>query len=120
MINNTTSSIESAKIAAADSQLGLFLITASFVTLFVVHVIFTRFFSSSSFKRDAHNNTFNTTANVVSLLSNLDSVLKREKVKESIAGYETLFAGARKEVGIVSIMPSSSPTTRIFSCLLFV
>jgi len=102
MVNNTTSSIESAKIAAADSQLGLFLITASFVTLFVVHVIFTRFFSSSSFKRDAHNNTFNTTANVVSLLSNPDSVLKREKVKESIAGYETLFAGVRNEVGTVS------------------
>lgn len=37
-----------------------------------------------------------------SLLSNPDSVLSREKVKDSIAGYESLFSGARHKVGETS------------------
>lgn len=41
-----------------------------------------------------------------SLLSNPDSVLKREGVKDSIEGYETLFAGARESLGATSTSDS--------------
>lgn len=100
----STSAIDSAIASQADSQLGVFLITGAFVILLIVHVLFTRIFSSSvsSFKRDVHEKKFNAVSTAVSLLSNPDSVLRREKVKESILGYERLFAGARKEVGATS------------------
>jgi len=45
-------------------------------------------------------------SDVASLLSNPDSVLSREGVKESIAGYETLFVGARNSVGETSTTDS--------------
>ena len=102
---STASAIDSAIASQADSQLGVFLITGAFVILLIVHILFTRIFSSSvsSFKRDIlHEKTFNAVTTAVSLLSNPDSVLRREKVKESILGYERLFAGARKEVGATS------------------
>ena len=104
MISTSTSAIDSAIASQADSQLGVFLITGAFVILLIVHILFTRIFSSSvsSFKRDVHEKTFNAVTTAVSLLSNPDSVLRREKVKESILGYERLFAGARKEVGATS------------------
>lgn len=38
----------------------------------------------------------------MSLLSNSDSVLGRDGVKECIEGYEGLFSGARKQVGTTS------------------
>lgn len=72
----------------------------------VIHLIFTRIFSSGSFKRDVHSKTFNTVSQVTSLLSNPDSVLSRDGVKASILGYETLFAGARNNVGETSTTDS--------------
>jgi len=55
-----------------------------------------------SFKRDAAGNTFNDFfTGSTNILSNRDSVLKRDQVKDSIAGYENLFSGARKEVGAI-------------------
>ena len=74
-------------------------------TVLLVHFIFTHIFSYS-FKRDVHKKTFNTVSDVTSLLSNPDSVLSREKVEDSIAGYETLFAGARKKIGTTSTADS--------------
>lgn len=55
---------------------------------------------SGSFERNAVENSFsNPIIGSVSLLSNNDSVLSREGVKDSIEGYEKLFSGARKEIG---------------------
>jgi hypothetical protein len=36
------------------------------------------------------------------ILSNKDSVLKRDEVKAEIDGYENLFKGARKETGAIT------------------
>ena len=91
---------------------GLFLVVGTLSALVIVHLLFTRFFfsssssSSSSFKRDVHNKTFNTVSGATGLLSNPDSVLSREKVKGSIDEYETLFAGARENVGKTSTTDS--------------
>lgn len=53
-----------------------------------------------SFNRDGVSNAFgNIITASVSLLSNKDSVLKRENVRDSMDGYEILFDGARKKVG---------------------
>ena len=57
----------------------------------------------TSFKRNATSSSFeDTISGSLSLLSNKDSVLSREGVKQSIEGYERLFAGARKDVGSIS------------------
>ena len=53
-----------------------------------------------------HNKTFRTVSDAASLLSNPDSVLSRDEVKESINGYETLFAGSKKNVGKTSTSDS--------------
>lgn len=83
------------------------LVVGTITIVAILQFLSTRVLSSSkSFKRDVHNKTFNTISDVVSLLSNPDSVLSREKVKESIVGYETLFAGARKSVGATSTTDS--------------
>lgn len=55
-----------------------------------------------AFKRDADKKTFSTVFDAASLLSNPDSNLGRDGVKQSITKYETLFAGARQEIGISS------------------
>jgi hypothetical protein len=83
---------------------GIYLVVGTLSAFVAVHLLFTRFFSSSNttFKRDVHNKTFNTVSGATGLLSNPDSVLSREKVQGSIAEYETLFAGARKSVGTTS------------------
>eukprot|EP00522_Entomoneis_paludosa_P004377 CAMPEP_0172471224 /NCGR_PEP_ID=MMETSP1065-20121228/67709_1 /TAXON_ID=265537 /ORGANISM="Amphiprora paludosa, Strain CCMP125" /LENGTH=400 /DNA_ID=CAMNT_0013229319 /DNA_START=80 /DNA_END=1282 /DNA_ORIENTATION=+ len=55
---------------------------------------------AQSFKRDGVGNSFgNIITGSVNLLSNSDSVLKREEVKDSMDGYDKLFDGARKDVG---------------------
>lgn len=55
------------------------------------------------FKRDAVKHSFtNPFVALSSLLSNKDSVLKRDGVDGSIKEYETLFDGARKDVGGIS------------------
>ena len=92
----------SALVDAATNHPGLFLIIGTLSIIIVVHLLFTSVFSTISFKRDVHRKTFNTMSDVASLLSNPDSVLSREGVKESIAGYEALFAGARNSVGETS------------------
>lgn len=60
-------------------------------------------FSRMYFKRDASGNSFgNVIIGSFSLLSNKDSVLDRDGVKDSIQGYESLFSGARQTVGTTS------------------
>mmetsp|Transcript_6239 Transcript_6239/g.8434 ORF Transcript_6239/g.8434 Transcript_6239/m.8434 type:complete len:402 (-) Transcript_6239:364-1569(-) len=60
-------------------------------------------YSESSFERDATGKTFNSPiAGSASLLHNKDSVLSKEGVNASIDNYESLFSGARKEVGFTS------------------
>jgi hypothetical protein len=59
------------------------------------------------FKRNASGNSFgNVIIGGLSLLSNKDSVLERDGVKDSIQGYEKLFSGARQSVGTTSEMDS--------------
>ncbi|KAL7535650.1 hypothetical protein ACHAXR_006642 [Thalassiosira sp. AJA248-18] len=89
--------------AATNSHPGLFLIFGTLSALIIVHLLFTRLFS---FNRDVHKKSFNTVSDVTSLLSNPDSVLSREEVQGSIAGYEKLFHGARKSVGETSTSDS--------------
>jgi hypothetical protein len=56
--------------------------------------------AATSFRRDAKGNSFgNFITGSVSILSNKDSVLKREQVSESMDDYDKLFDGARKNVG---------------------
>lgn len=57
---------------------------------------------SRSFKRDAQGSTFGDFFSSFKLLSNTDSVLKREEVENSVNNYEKLFSGARKETGKVT------------------
>eukprot|EP00957_Ditylum_brightwellii_P159693 12154877-Ditylum_brightwellii.AAC.1 len=60
-------------------------------------------YSQNSFERDAVGSTFGSTiSGGVSLLNNKDSVLTKEGVNDSIDNYESLFTGARKQVGSTS------------------
>jgi hypothetical protein len=88
---------------------------ALFATL--ASVVMIRGISSSttaaSFKRDGTTNKssfHNFITGRMSLLSNKDSVLQREHVKDSIEGYEKLFSGARTNVG--SLQEEASIKTR--------
>jgi hypothetical protein len=66
-------------------------------------VVINFLFRRGKFERDATKSSFkNTFTGSCSILSNNDSVLRRENVKESIEGYEKLFKGARKDVGSIS------------------
>jgi len=62
-------------------------------------------FILKSFKRDSYK-PFGFVSDAASLLSNSESVLGRDGVKESIAGYERLFSGARKNVGTTTTADS--------------
>ena len=78
----------------------LLLSTVAFVsiTTFIIKKI-----SGEGFTRDKVANSFaDILVGGVSILSNKDSILARDKVKGSIEGYERLFTGARKNVGTVS------------------
>ena len=67
----------------------------------IIHFMFFR--GSSKFERDAKGSSFkNTITGSLSILSNNDSVLRREHVEDSIKGYENLFKGARQDVGTIS------------------
>ena len=88
-------------LADVASSQGLALLLGTVAVAAIAHLLVTRVFNTS-FKRDAHNKTFSKVSGAAALLSNPDSVLSRENVEKSIAGYETLFAGARKKVGHVS------------------
>ncbi len=73
-------------------------VVAGTLSILVAINIFSRF--ARSFKRDAVSNSFgNPITGSLSLLSNKDSVLKRDKVKDSVKGYENLFSGARTNLG---------------------
>lgn len=75
------------------------LVAGTVVLILCVNVIFRL---ARNFKRDGVGNSFgNIVTGGVNLLSNDDSVLKREEVKDSIGGYEKLFDGARKDVGSI-------------------
>jgi sterol 24-C-methyltransferase len=73
------------------------LVAGAVVSIVSLNVLFRL---GKSFKRDSVGNSFgNVVTGSFSILSNRDSVLKREEVKESMDGYDDLFAGARKDVG---------------------
>mmetsp|Transcript_11192 Transcript_11192/g.21325 ORF Transcript_11192/g.21325 Transcript_11192/m.21325 type:complete len:402 (-) Transcript_11192:93-1298(-) len=73
------------------------LVAGAAISIVSLNLIFALF---KSFKRDGVGNSFgNVVTGSVSLLQNKDSVLKREEVKDSMDGYDNLFAGARKDVG---------------------
>mmetsp|Transcript_8597 Transcript_8597/g.14932 ORF Transcript_8597/g.14932 Transcript_8597/m.14932 type:complete len:409 (+) Transcript_8597:58-1284(+) len=91
---------------AASIHPSLLLVVGAFSVLIVVDLLTTRVFSKVSFQRGVHKKTFSAVSDVTSLLSNPDSVLPREGVKESISGYETLFAGARNSIGKTSTSDS--------------
>lgn len=98
---------DSAISSVVQPAAGLLLVVGTLSALVLVHLLFTRLFSSyNAFKRNVHTKTFNTVSGATGLLSNPDSVLSREKVMGSIAEYETLFAGARKNVGKTSTSDS--------------
>ena len=87
----TTALLHSAKASFYKTS-GHPLIYWTLLLLIVAHAII-----RSAFKRDVHNKTFGTVYDAASLLSNPDSVLCRDGVKDSIITYETLYSGARKE-----------------------
>lgn len=75
------------------------------VSIAAINYIFKKI--AGGFERDAVKNSFsNPIIGSVSLLSNDDSVLAREGVKDSIEGYEKLFSGARKQVGTTTSQES--------------
>jgi len=79
------------------------LIIGSLAALLGAHLVLS--FILRSFKRDSYK-SFGSVGDAASLLSNADSVLGRDGVKESIAGYEELFTGARSKVGTTSTTDS--------------
>jgi len=84
--------------ADATSSLSLGLIAIAAVV--VINVTLRVF--QSGFKRSVHTSFSNVVVGVTSILSNKDSVLKRDGVDNSIAGYEKLFSGARNDVGSIT------------------
>ena len=69
-------------------------------TIGVIVLINVVFRVSRSFKRDGVGNSFGGMfTGSVSLLSNPDSLIKREEVKDEMDGYDSMFTGARKNVG---------------------
>ena len=90
------------KIGAMDSLFDgslTSLVAGAAISIVSLNLIFT---ISKTFKRDSVGNSFgNVVTGSVSLLQNKDSVLKREEVKDSMDGYDNLFAGARKDVGSI-------------------
>lgn len=55
---------------------------------------------AKAFKRDATGGSFSDiVTGSISILSNKDTVLKREQVAQSMDGYDQLFNGARKNIG---------------------
>mmetsp|Transcript_18283 Transcript_18283/g.23382 ORF Transcript_18283/g.23382 Transcript_18283/m.23382 type:complete len:405 (-) Transcript_18283:153-1367(-) len=79
------------------------LVVGSLAALLGAHLVLS--FILKSFKRDSYK-PFGFVSDAASLLSNSDSVLGRDGVKESIAGYERLFSGARKNVGTTTTADS--------------
>mmetsp|Transcript_1766 Transcript_1766/g.2824 ORF Transcript_1766/g.2824 Transcript_1766/m.2824 type:complete len:404 (+) Transcript_1766:96-1307(+) len=79
------------------------LVVGSLAALLGAHLVLS--FILKSFKRDSYK-SFGFVSDATSLLSNSDSVLGRDGVKESIAGYERLFSGARKNVGTTTTADS--------------
>lgn len=79
--------------------------TGAVVTIAIVLKVF-----QSGFKRSVHTSFSNVLVGVTSILSNKDSVLKRDGVDDSIKGYENLFSGARSDIG--SITNDNSIETR--------
>mmetsp|Transcript_5092 Transcript_5092/g.7755 ORF Transcript_5092/g.7755 Transcript_5092/m.7755 type:complete len:404 (+) Transcript_5092:96-1307(+) len=79
------------------------LVVGSLAALLGAHLVLS--FILKSFKRDSYK-SFGFVSDAASLLSNSDSVLGRDGVKESIAGYERLFSGARKNVGTTTTADS--------------
>jgi hypothetical protein len=79
------------------------LIVGSLAALLGAHLVLS--FILRSFKRDGYK-SFDSVSDATFLLSNSDSVLGRDGVKESIAGYEGLFSGARSKVGTTSTTDS--------------
>lgn len=75
------------------------LIVGSLAALLGAHIVLS--FILKSFKRDGYQ-SFDSVGDATSLLSNSDSVLGRDGVKESIEGYEGLFSGARNKIGTTS------------------
>lgn len=71
------------------------------VTSAIVINIVLRIFHNG-FKRTVHGAFDGTLTGATSILCNKDSVLKKDGVNQSIAGYENLFSGARKDVGNIS------------------
>jgi len=72
------------------------------ITSVVVINVTLRVFQGT-FKRSAFGESFSgVLTGSTSLLSNKDSVLKRDGVDNSIKGYENLFSGARKDVGNIT------------------
>ena len=73
------------------------MVAGAAISIVSLNIIFSL---SKTFKRDSVGNSFgNVVTGSVSLLQNKDSVLKREEGKDSMDGYDNLFAGARKDVG---------------------
>ena len=95
----TTALIYSAKASFHETS-GHPLIIWSILILVLAHAVIKNIFFT--FKRDAHSKTFKNVSDAASLLSNPDSVLGRDGVKESIINYETLYSGARQEHGTTS------------------
>jgi len=74
-------------------------VTTPFVALATIVSVNVIIFLARSFKRKGEGSFSNIVTGSVSLLSNKDSVLQRGQVANSMDGYDSLFTGARKEVG---------------------
>lgn len=84
-----------------DISSALPILGTTFAAFVGINILFS--VAKGGFKRDAVKHSFtNPFVALSSLLSNEDSVLEKEKVKESIEGYENLFNGARKDIGATS------------------
>lgn len=79
------------------------LVVGTLSALIGAHLVLS--FILRSFKRDGYK-SFGFVGDAASLLSNSDSVLGRDGVKDSIEGYEGLFSGARKQVGTTTTSES--------------
>lgn len=79
------------------------LVVGSLAALLCGHLVLS--FILRSFTRDG-DKSFGSVGDAASLLSNNDSVLGRDGVKQSIAEYEELFSGARNDVGTTSTADS--------------
>ena len=95
MRKDTMSSLLDGIQAALPEPVTTPMVAGAFAAIVTINLVI----RSRSFKRDGSESFSDLVTGSVNILSNKDSVLQRDQVSKSMAEYDELFEGARKNVG---------------------